>query len=292
MRARISIGVAVALLFSLVGTAKADGGLCGPRECPLPTPGADRYVYDAATRSFVGGAPSREIVGRGGKKVEVFYAPACPGNTVDGAGNVGDRMCPRAVVLCQATGGVMMFVFERLLGDPAPPAQVREVCMDPPVSIPLAVVQASFVRQLREADLPHPSIASAPPAARSLVNLPLVFWTQDAAEVTLDVTVPLPARLTALPSYRWSFGDGATGPDDPGLPFDPGVLPTDNPDYYPVAHTFSTAGGASVTVVVTWHATFVVAGIDETFDIPAIELDASLPVTLFQSRTELVAGSR
>ena len=103
----------------------------------------------------------------------------------------------------------------------------------------------------------------------------------------MDVTVPLPARLVAVPHYAWHYGDGTTGPDSPGVPYQPGVLPADDPDHY-LTHTYRTNATVTARLTVTWRATFTVSGIAGTFPLPDISLTTSRRLPIRQARSQLV----
>ena len=287
-----SVAAALLLLTLPLPATASHEGECGITGCPpAPTPLPDGYRYTYANGVFYGGTPPREVTKDGsGNPIEVFYVPACTGNSIDENGISTGLMCPGAVLLCRSTRGVMMWIYTRPVGSKMIPVRTGQKCMNPPVMIPLGDVQSAIVRYLRERHLPKPIISTAPPGGRGLVNLTLLFWTQDAAAVHLDITVPLPARLTATPSYAWNFGDGTVGPDDPGTPYQDGVLPGKNPGYYAVTHAYAASGAVTATVTVTWRATFTVPGIDQTFAVPAIVFTAAHPLALFQTRTELVAA--
>jgi len=148
-------------------------------------------------------------------------------------------------------------------------------------AVPLATAQATLVNYLREANLPQPRVA-AYPGARSFANLPTVFSSQRPAPFVLNVDQPLIATITATPHYRWEFGDGTTGPDSPGRPYDPAISPVDHPNAY-VSHAYARPGRYQVTLTVTWNGTFTVPGPAQTFPLAPVVLTATAPVVVTEA---------
>nr|MDT0666653.1 PKD domain-containing protein [Micromonospora sp. DSM 115978] len=105
-------------------------------------------------------------------------------------------------------------------------------------------------------------------------NLPTLFHTAVPTAFAFDVTEPVPATISAVPRYHWDFGDGETGPDAPGLPYDPAISPRDHPEAY-VSHGYPEPGTYEVTLTVTWFGSFTVPGVAEAFPLEAVVLAAT-----------------
>jgi hypothetical protein len=74
----------------------------------------------------------------------------------------------------------------------------------------------------------------------------------------MAVRQPVAGRLLTVPSYSWSFDDG-TVLAGAGRPYD-GTDPRQSPTHY-LAHTYiEPETSASVSLVVTWRATFTAGG--------------------------------
>jgi hypothetical protein len=287
MMRRIGVTLLLALQFTLMPklVSATNGDECGLESCPTTLPDGYRYAY--ANGVFYGSAGAGSGVVNG-VRLEFFYEYACSGNeTLDANGVGAGHMCAAAATTCPP-GQIRMWTFTRPAGSTAPPRrQPGGRCLGVPQTVTLADAQAAFIRYLKDTHLPRPTIITAPPTA-GLVNLPQIFATPDHPPVTLAVTVPLPARLTAEAHYTWDYGDGASGPDTPGIPFQPGILPADHPDYY-LTHTYRINQTVTATLTVTWHAGFTVTGIAGTFPIPDITLTTTHTLPIHQARSQLVA---
>jgi len=280
--------ITVFLTASVLGQGPFAGASepCPQRRCPTTTRGGYHYLY--VNGVFYGVATSGTGTDSKGHPLELFYQAVCAGNNyVDENGNGKDLICHSALVACPPPA-VMMWIFQRPAGSHTVPVRRPESqCIGAPKTISLADAQAAFLRYMRDKRLPVPTVATAPPTG-GLVNLPQIFSTADSPVVTLDVTEPLPATLTAEPHYGWDFGDGAHGPDEPGTPYQAGVYPADHPGYY-LEHTYAATGPATVTVTMTWKGTFTVAGIPDVFPLPDVVFTASRTLNLRQAKSELVA---
>lgn len=288
MRAAERLGLMVLLLLLMSAQPASAGGPCSFHSCPTTNSSGYHYIY--VNGEFYGVATSGTGTDSSGHPLELFYQPACAGNDyVDAHGNGNDLMCRAALAACPPPE-VNMYVFQRPAGSHIVPVRrPATVCIGSPKTVSLADAQAAFLRYLRDKHLPRPVIATAPPTG-GLVNLPQIFSTADTPVQTLDVTQPLPATLTAEPHYGWDFGDGATGPDEPGTPYRPGVFPADHPGFY-LEHTYADTGPVTVTLTVTWQATFTVAGVAGVFPLPDVVFTVSRALNVYQARSELVAGN-
>jgi hypothetical protein len=139
--------------------------------------------------------------------------------------------------------------------------------------VPLGDVQAALVNYLREKLLPKPSIVIAP-SGRSFANLATILYSPVPETYTFNVDQPVLATISAVPHYRWEFGDGAVGPDAPGRPYDPAISPRDHPDAY-VTHKYARPGPFQVTLTVTWNGTFTLPGVAQAFPLNAVNLAAA-----------------
>jgi PKD domain len=155
-------------------------------------------------------------------------------------------------------------------------------------AVPLATAQATLVNYLRERGMPQPKVTVSP-GARSFANLPTVFYSQPPPPFTLNVNQPLIATITAVPHYRWDFGDGQTGPDSPGRPYDPSISPVDHPDAY-VSHAYREPGTYQATLTVTWEGTFTVPGPAQAFPLAPVVLNAGAPVVVDQAGAVLTGN--
>lgn len=287
---KTSFVLSLALLIGLQLPARAQAGSgdsCILDEC-TPRTTSDGYQYTYSHGEFHGSEmASTGTVG--GVRSEYFYELACTGNeTMDANGDGAGHNCAAAFAICPI-GKIAVWTFIRPAGSLlAPLRRPGSHCIGTPKTVSLATAQAAFIRYLKDAHLPKPTIVTAPPTG-GLVNLPQIFATTDNPPVTLAVTVPLPASLTAEAHYGWDYGDGTAGPDTAGTPFRPGILPADHPDYY-LTHTYLTNATVASTLTVTWRAGFTVTGIAGTFPIPDIVFTTTRTLPIRQAHSELVAG--
>lgn len=136
---------------------------------------------------------------------------------------------------------------------------MRNVCVYPVVSVPLAAVEAAAREEISKR-LIAPTVASSPPG-RSLVGLLTIFSTPAQAEPSIQITQPVPGEIRAQPAYVWDFGDGLSG-IGPGLPYEPGDLPSKLPGKY-LGATYASAGTKHVTLTVTWSVHFRLEGVTD-----------------------------
>jgi hypothetical protein len=103
----------------------------------------------------------------------------------------------------------------------------------------------------------------------------------------MQVQQPVPGQLVATPSFSWKFDDG-TVVTGAGVPYD-GTDPRTAPSHY-VSHTYAAAQAqASVTLTVTWNATFTAAG--QTFTIaPLVMPPIRTTFSVHEARSVLVNG--
>jgi hypothetical protein len=115
--------------------------------------------------------------------------------------------------------------------------------------------------------IPKPNVQ---PGTYTLVNLPVLVSVTDPGEQVMSVQQPVPGQLVATPTFSWTFDDG-TILKGVGRPYTDGVDPRYDKAGYYLSHTYrESRAHASVTLVVTWHATFAAAG--QTFDLPDLRM--------------------
>ncbi len=229
------------------------------------TPGGYQYVYVHGTLERV---PATVNVGGAART----FVPACQGDACYGPGTFCN--------LTQALAGFLV--------DPNGGAPNQAACAAPNApALNIAAVEAQLTVYLRDQALPRPAVR-VQPTGRTFTNLPTIFYLPDPTTFTLPVTQPVAATITAVPHYRWDFGDGTVGGDAPGRPYDPAIPPRDNPGYY-VSHLYARPGTFRVNLTVTWQGTFTVAGAAQAFPLGAVNLAAGAPV-LVQEAAGVLTG--
>jgi hypothetical protein len=163
-------------------------------------------------------------------------------------------------------------------------------CMPGEERVDLADVEAEIRRIVEDRfrEIARPTVTLAPPTA-GLVNLPVLAWTEDPGEVTLDFEQPLPGTVTASPTYEWSWSNGSTS-YGPGMPYTDSVSPTRTPDRY-VHAVFNRNGSASVELTVTWAGSVTVPGLPPV-EITPLVYSAPAAFDVREARAQLVAGDR
>ncbi|WP_242605952.1 PKD domain-containing protein [Frankia sp. Cppng1_Ct_nod] len=152
----------------------------------------------------------------------------------------------------------------------------------------LPQVQAALVNYLREQALPRPTLVIQP-NGRSFANLLTVLYTPVPPAFTFNVDQPVLATISAVPHYRWDFGDGTFGQDAPGRPYDPAISPKDHPDAY-VAHAYARPGTYTVTLTVTWAGTFAVPGVAQAFPLAPVVLAVNAAIVVDEA-TGVLTGN-
>jgi hypothetical protein len=188
---------------------------------------------------------------------QLFPVPPERNGNAGGAG-CGDDCPPDPYQVCELLA---------LLGEPCPNWLANGQ------AIAVADLADVFADYLREELLPDPTV-TVQPTGRSFANLPTLFYTAVPAAFAFDVNDPVPATISAVPRYNWDFGDGETGPDAPGLPYDPAISPREHPDAY-VSHGYPAPGNYQVTLTVTWFGSFTVPGVAQAFPLEPVVLVAA-----------------
>ncbi|MGH8889611.1 MAG: hypothetical protein ACRDV3_07580, partial [Acidothermaceae bacterium] len=160
---------------------------------------------------------------------------------------------------------------------------VGDICTGAsPSPVPTAQVTAA-VREYERDHMP-PGVPIVQPANVAIVNIPVLASVTPLQQQIMDVQLPVPGELIATPSYTWTFDDGSTT-SGAGTAYD-GTDPRTNPGHYGVAHTYTKAQTqASVSLTITWKATFTAAG--QTIDIPDVDMP---PITTTFTVDEAHAG--
>jgi hypothetical protein len=240
--------------------------------------------------------------GSSGPRTEYMMLQACSENrppSADGALPGQDVQCTGVTAAPQcAPGEILMRVYSRVVGSGNPWTVQGTRCLAATSRIPIADLAAG-VREQLDARLVAPRFA-VQPADRAVVNLPVIVHVTSEGRripqsecahpegVCFDVTVPVPGRLEAYPTYNWLFDTAGAAGEGRGRPYD-GTSPREHPDHY-VAHTYSQpTADQQVRLTVAWKATFTVAGL------PPLQLE-DLPKTarqglsVVEARSQLVAG--
>jgi hypothetical protein len=241
------------------------------------------WHYSARERAFFSTPASLPTQAKG-PEMEWSYVPSCDGNTPGGR----NAMCLASV--CTAAGaepGVSFWLFSRpagsggsswtLEGTRCLPGE-RRVDMDDLAARVRAIIEDKF----REIAEPRVTIA---PESGGLVNLPVLAWTEDPGVVVLDIDNPLPGRITATPSFTWTWSDGTVS-TGPGQPYSPAVSPSEAPDHY-VHAVFDNRGEGAVTLTVTWTGEVSVPGL-ASIDIDPLVYTAPASFPVREARAELV----
>ncbi len=301
MRGRWSIVTAVVALSALalhpVEVARAqranalmsgtpNGGGCGSSgttvNCPTQSGDGYVYVYDPVSKVYVPvptSGPSAPAV-----QYRYFVTPACPNASPNTF-----ISCAAAATYCATIGqsGMHELIWRmetaplpgnwQLLGD--------ECTGTAGSAVPLQQVLDAVGEYERDhMPVPQPVVQ---PDATALVNLPVIVSVPDVGQQTMNVQLPVPGELVAVPTYVWTFDDGTTLTGT-GNPFD-GTDPRTKASHY-LAHTYSAAhANASVTLTVTWNATFTAAG--QTFALPQLVMPPLVHTfSVHEARSVLVTG--
>ncbi|WP_238430729.1 PKD domain-containing protein [Frankia nepalensis] len=163
-----------------------------------------------------------------------------------------------------------------------------ETWLADPTGIPLATVQAQLADYLREELLPKPAL-TVQPNGHSFAGLATIVYTPVPPAFTFNVDEPVVATISAVPTYHWDFGDGDTGPNAPGRPYDPAISPRDHPDAY-VSHQYREPSTYQITLTVVWDGTFTVPGVAQAFPLDAVTLTATVPVEVDEAAGVLVGN--
>jgi hypothetical protein len=197
--------------------------------------------------------------------------------------NCGDNCPPDPAAVCD----LLLALGPPATGSPAEVAAYNDqvatcgVWLADNNAVPVANVQNALADYLRKELLPKASV-TAQPNGRSFANLPTLFYAPIPDAFAFNVDQPVLATITAVPHYRWDYGDGEIGPDAPGRPYDPAISPRDHPDVY-ISHGYARPGAYHVTLTVTWLGSFTVPGVAQVFPLAPVVLVAADDVTVQES---------
>jgi hypothetical protein len=231
--------------------------------CPGPTDDGYVYAYDAATNTVVpvpvsaAGSPDPQAL------YQYSVSPDCPQAEPFDVIN-----CTDAASYCARNGqtGLHEDVWREETWPTAVPWKiVGHVCSGGEATpVPVDELTQDLAEYERD-HMPIPT-ANVQPAGVAIVNLPVLVSATQLGPQTMQVQQPVPGELVATPTYTWTFDDGGTA-TGPGTAYD-GTDPRTDPAHYAL-HIYRAANEhASVTLTVTWNATFSVAG--QTFPIPQL----------------------
>ena len=169
---------------------------------------------------------------------------------------------------------------------PGPAEIITTECVWPEQVVTASEVEAVVAQDVRKR-VGRPSIATAPPGGRTLVNIPTIYSTQRFGQIALPVTAPVPGAITAVPEWEWHFPDGSTGLG-PGTPYDAAVDPLADPDHY--VHTvYRTAGEQRVRLTLTWRVAFRLEDVLDV-DLAPITFTRTATTTALSAKNQLVDG--
>ena len=286
----VLVGGVIAAVTPLSGAAAGTRaeGTCSPgstNTCPTPSQDGYVYAYDARTNAFVpvpAGAAGNPTTGA---TYSYALSPACPQSQP-----FGTSSCVGAQQFCAATGssGLHENVWRKEL-EPQPTdwTMVGDVCIG---ALPEPVDAGHLLNDVVEYEqltvpTPEPTVQ---PAGGALVNLPVVVSVRDVGTQIMTVQQPVPGRLVAIPSYAWTFDDGAVL-NGAGHAYD-GTDPRQSPTHY-LAHAYrEPKSDASVTLTVTWQATFTAGGHD--FAITPLQMPPIVSrYSVYEAHSVLVNGA-
>lgn len=233
--------------------------------------------------------------------------PAKDGSAVPIGKATGGSSCPECVYTlvpvcelgdgcvetgaCPGHGEVRYVVFvER---PPAEPMAEGSACLSGAEQpVPVEAITAAVERKLTDELLPTDAEVVVQPPGGALINVPTIVRA-DAARTPITQTffaAGFSVRVTAKPvRWTWTFGPGeAASFTYPGDAYASGVDPTTSDRH--ATWTYGRAGARQLQVVVTWEASYELAGVG-TVPVGALDLTSpAVPLQVYASRSELVAG--
>lgn len=284
--AGLFIALVVAQQPGVATAANPNDGTCngqGTLLCPTPTNDGYEYIYDPTTKVLVP-VPTGSFPKQPGVTYQYAATPACP------TAQPGDAVnCTAAAEYCAQNGssGIHEDIWRREATPTTGPwIVVSQTCTGAgPAPIPVQQV-VQDVGEYERAHVPIP-VPSVQPRGIALVNLPVIVSVPQPQPVTMQVQQPVPGTLVATPTFTWTFDDGATV-TGAGVAYD-GTDPRVNQSHY-VSHTYATPDEhASVTLTVTWNATFTAAG--QAFPIaPLVMPPITTTFSVREAHAVLVSG--
>jgi len=234
---------------------------------PMPTADGYIYAFDSSTGTHIKIPFSDAGPQESGTSYEYTVTPACPGNNERGA-----IVCVTAGSHCASIGQAGLYE-DVWRAETAPAVTAFEIVGHICSGGNKPLISEQTIRQdISEYERLHMPVPApvVQPAAIAIVNIPVLVSLEPLGRQTMLVTQPTPGQLVATPTYTWTFdGDPATAVTGVGRPYD-GVDPRDYPAHY-VSHTYTEPEPhGSVTLTVTWNATFTTAG--QTLTIPLLTM--------------------
>lgn len=235
--------------------------------------------------------------------------PSSNGSAVPIGKATGGSSCPgcvyRLVPVCELGNGCRELGSEQC-ADPEqtryavfvtrPPADETgegSVCLGPAEQpVPIDTITNAVERRLTDELLPTDAEVVVQPPGGALINVPTIVRA-DAARTPITQTffaAGFSVRVTAEPvRWTWTFGPGESAAFGyPGDAYAAGVDPTTSGRHS--TWTYARAGARQLQVVVTWEASYELTGVG-TVRVGALDLTSpSVPLQVYASRSELVAG--
>jgi len=278
--------LALALATLVVASAPAAAAPCDPF-CEGPPEGGGSAFSGVGTLYYAARENSRKIVGGSCDGCDWNLSEACIQDSGAGAPDDDPGACGAAYVACRDVGGIHTRLrFRPSLG--AAYRLVETLCVGGGNRL---LTPADFAPNLRQhflAATPDFTVRTQP-ATRTLIHLETIFYADypgDSSQPpTLDKTIDVlgfPIRITAEPSWRWTFEPGAPTEefDTPGGPY-----PSTD-----ITHAYDTTGDRTITVEATWRGEYYIAG-DGPYDIAEpVTQERTGAVAVVSARSELVAG--
>lgn len=276
----ITFRLAVALCGSILIIAGPTALAEEPSDCGYSSTRCQFSVINGNEIHYVGVQPTGStdtstIPGSPGSQPTPIYLTTW--SSACGSDPANDDWCARAVTACVngPVGSRLMTLWRRQVSPVSGDwERVRDECIGGSTPPSPGGVTASEIRSVVREELrtrlPAP-VVRVQPGVVVPVNFPVIFSAGDPGPQGFSVSVPLPGQVSATPTYRWSFGDGSFA-DGRGTPYD-GTSPRVDPWHY-VSHLYlAPKPRMTVSLTVTWHATFTVQGLP-TFVLDDIVLPA------------------
>jgi hypothetical protein len=206
-----------------------------------------------------------------GPVYEYEYTPACADNRAlsVATGFVNTLDCPGAHQ-CPDPGQIQMYIARRTVEGTTrgPWTYAGSACLGPQqlLAYDPAAAAAFALDYFKHLPLPEPGV-HVQPAGRALVNLPTIVYADAAPTGSWSVDhAPFPTiRITGTPHWQVDAGGTSITSNTPGRAYD-GTDPLAAPGHY-LTHTFAEpATATTITVTVTWSATFTLG--DDPTQIP------------------------
>ena len=204
---------------------------------------------------------------------------ACQNNAPT-KGRSRDLLCTNATETCAEPGEVRYRIYFRR--DRGEQWQERgQICLGAG-ELPATPAQiAAALREPFEKLVPEQR-AGFQPEHGALVNLPTIFYAGQPTATQGTVTVlGLQVQITATPTWTWRFDPGEElTTTTPGAPY-----PSKD-----VTHTYETTGERAVELVTTWQGQYELTGEGPYPIAEPVVQSATLPLPVYEARSQLIAG--